>query len=139
MVVVFPLVPDTMAMRLPTSSLLSALGSSLSITLPRIEAPVPRPVSREAAPAKRPAYVAADRRAVEIDMALIGRGTGSRSSSLHRRSFPDSVVPIAEPAPGVSDGARTRDILDHNQVLYQLSYTHHASGPKTVRGPCCAA
>ena len=26
----------------------------------------------------------------------------------------------------MSDGARTRDILDHNQVLYQLSYTHHA-------------
>jgi hypothetical protein len=26
--------------------------------------------------------------------------------------------------PGVSDGSRTRDILDHNQVLYQLSYTH---------------
>ena len=24
----------------------------------------------------------------------------------------------------MSDGARTRDILDHNQVLYQLSYTH---------------
>ena len=63
-------------------------------------------------------------------MALIGRGTGSRSSSLHRRSFPDSVVPIV--APGVSDGARTRDILDHNQVLYQLSYTHHASGPNAV-------
>jgi hypothetical protein len=32
-------------------------------------------------------------------------------------------------APGVSDGTRTRDVLDHNQVLYQLSYTHHASGP----------
>ena len=29
-------------------------------------------------------------------------------------------------ASGVSDGIRTRDILDHNQVLYQLSYTHHA-------------
>jgi hypothetical protein len=28
--------------------------------------------------------------------------------------------------PWVSDGTRTRDILDHNQVLYQLSYTHHA-------------
>ncbi len=28
---------------------------------------------------------------------------------------------------GVSNGARTRDILDHNQVLYQLSYTHHAT------------
>lgn len=25
----------------------------------------------------------------------------------------------------MSDGTRTRDILDHNQVLYQLSYTHH--------------
>ena len=25
----------------------------------------------------------------------------------------------------MSDGARTRDILDHNQVLYQLSYAHH--------------
>ncbi len=30
---------------------------------------------------------------------------------------------------GVSDGARTRDILDHNQVLYQLSYIHHARQP----------
>lgn len=29
---------------------------------------------------------------------------------------------------GVDDGARTRDPLDHNQVLYQLSYNHHASG-----------
>ncbi len=26
---------------------------------------------------------------------------------------------------GVSDGIRTRGHLDHNQVLYQLSYTHH--------------
>jgi trans-aconitate methyltransferase len=34
---------------------------------------------------------------VEIDMALIGCGTGSRSSSLHRRSFPDSVVPVGLP------------------------------------------
>ena len=25
----------------------------------------------------------------------------------------------------MSDGTRTRDILDHNQVLYHLSYTHH--------------
>jgi hypothetical protein len=25
----------------------------------------------------------------------------------------------------VSDGIRTRDIWDHNPVLYQLSYTHH--------------
>ena len=27
----------------------------------------------------------------------------------------------------VSDGTRTRDHLDHNQVLYQLSYTHHVA------------
>ena len=25
---------------------------------------------------------------------------------------------------GVSDGTRTRDRLDHNQELYQLSYAH---------------
>ena len=25
----------------------------------------------------------------------------------------------------MSDGTRTRGHLDHNQVLYQLSYTHH--------------
>jgi hypothetical protein len=27
---------------------------------------------------------------------------------------------------GVSDGIRTRDRLDHNQELYQLSYAHRA-------------
>ena len=27
---------------------------------------------------------------------------------------------------GVIDGTRTRDIPDHNRVLYQLSYDHHA-------------
>lgn len=32
---------------------------------------------------------------------------------------------VEPPVSWVSDGARTRDILDHNQVLYQLSYTHH--------------
>ncbi len=34
---------------------------------------------------------------------------------------------------GVSDGTRTRGILDHNQVLYQLSYTHHATAPTALR------
>ncbi len=28
----------------------------------------------------------------------------------------------------VSDGTRTRDHLDHNQELYQLSYAHQGSG-----------
>jgi hypothetical protein len=32
----------------------------------------------------------------------------------------------------VSNGTRTRDILDHNQVLYQLSYTHH---DRSLSGP----
>jgi hypothetical protein len=27
----------------------------------------------------------------------------------------------------VSDGTRTRDRLDHNQELYQLSYAHRAT------------
>lgn len=34
---------------------------------------------------------------------------------------------------GVSNGTRTRDPLDHNQVLYQLSYTHHVPGARATR------
>ncbi len=33
----------------------------------------------------------------------------------------------------MSDGTRTRGHLDHNQVLYQLSYTHHARSKPTGR------
>ena len=51
----------------------------------------------------------------------------SRSSNLR-----DDRSPIRRSYPWVSDGTRTRDVLDHNQVLYQLSYTHHANGPKIV-------
>ena len=32
----------------------------------------------------------------------------------------------------MSDGFRTRDLLDHNQVLYQLSYAHHLRGNLVV-------
>jgi hypothetical protein len=35
---------------------------------------------------------------------------------------------------GVSDGGRTRDNRDHNPVLYQLSYAHHAVQPPSLRG-----
>jgi hypothetical protein len=35
---------------------------------------------------------------------------------------------------GVSDGARTRDRLDHNQELYQLSYAHHGISHRSVAG-----
>ena len=31
-----------------------------------------------------------------------------------------------QPSVKVSDGTRTRDRLDHNQELYQLSYAHQA-------------
>ena len=34
------------------------------------------------------------------------------------------VFPVLSLKIGVSNGTRTRDVLDHNQVLYQLSYTH---------------
>jgi hypothetical protein len=37
----------------------------------------------------------------------------------------------------VSDGTRTRDVLDHNQVLYQLSYTHHAPDSEPGSDPTC--
>jgi hypothetical protein len=36
----------------------------------------------------------------------------------------------------VSDGIRTRGHLDHNQVLYQLSYTHHAAPTRAQRNEC---
>jgi hypothetical protein len=39
----------------------------------------------------------------------------------------------------VSDGTRTRDRLDHNQELYQLSYAHQAETSLAVRaGPDAA-
>ena len=37
----------------------------------------------------------------------------------HRQAFVSGLR-------GVSDGTRTRDRLDHNQELYQLSYAHRA-------------
>ena len=91
--VVLPLVPDTTAIRLPARSLLNALGSSLSITLPRIEAPVPRRATREATPTTRPAIVAAVRRAFDIGMALagVGRAVGHRTSA--------TIVPRYVPFP----------------------------------------
>ncbi len=32
----------------------------------------------------------------------------------------------------MSDGTRTRDRLDHNQELYQLSYAHHGSEDRSL-------
>jgi hypothetical protein len=39
---------------------------------------------------------------------------------------------------GVSDGTRTRDSLDHNQGLYQLSYTHHSTPALKLPAPSCS-
>jgi hypothetical protein len=39
----------------------------------------------------------------------------------------------------VSDGTRTRDRLDHNQELYQLSYAHQAESSLAVRAAPDAA
>jgi hypothetical protein len=46
---------------------------------------------------------------------------------LGERNWPNRrAVRPGEERNGVSDGNRTRDNRDHNPVLYQLSYTHHA-------------
>lgn len=44
-------------------------------------------------------------------------GNPDQGWSLGRQFTPDPS--------GVADGTRTRDVLDHNQVLYQLNYSHH--------------
>lgn len=53
------------------------------------------------------------------------------------RSAGDPLPRVTGRLRRVSDGTRTRDILDHNQVLYHLSYTHHdrcsSSGSPTGR------
>ena len=33
----------------------------------------------------------------------------------------------------VTNGGRTHDTLNHNQVLYQLSYSHHVSSQDRIR------
>lgn len=38
------------------------------------------------------------------------------------------------PTDGVDNGARTRDLLDHNQALYQLSYIHQETAPPVRTG-----
>ena len=57
------------------------------------------------------------------------RGDDSQPE-VDRRSNPMLIIDGRSPcrpkrSDGVDDETRTRDILDHNQVLYQLSYTHH--------------
>ena len=39
----------------------------------------------------------------------------------------------------MSDGTRTRDIQDHNLVLYQLNYAHHCMRPQNLFGLCISS
>lgn len=48
--------------------------------------------------------------------------TGTISQNSDEARIPSGSGPRSS---GVADGTRTRDILDHNQVLYQLNYSHH--------------
>ena len=38
----------------------------------------------------------------------------------------NKTLPRTEGFTGVANAARTRDLLNHNQMLYQLSYGHHS-------------
>ena len=55
-------------------------------------------------------------------------GTGARTNKAYKSRLGDlrnEKGPLRRAFPGgVSDGTRTRDHLDHNQELYQLSYAH---------------
>ena len=39
----------------------------------------------------------------------------------------NKTLPRTEGFTGVANAARTRDLLNHNQMLYQLSYGHHSA------------
>jgi hypothetical protein len=59
----------------------------------------------------------------------ISRFSGPFSQRCNKVASPAGEVDPSGPkqilTSGVSDGTRTRDIQDHNLVLYQLNYTHH--------------
>jgi hypothetical protein len=56
----------------------------------------------------------------------------------HASGIGSQVSRGPHPDLGVSDGTRTRDTLDHNQVLYQLSYTHHSAPTFKLPAPSCS-
>ena len=82
------------------------LRTSVAVPVPIVVAEIP-PVARQDAPPARPlmTMTTVDAPTIERDMFL-------------RRHFVR-----------VSDGTRTRDRLDHNQELYQLSYAHQGGRP----------
>src|SRR5256885_14044114 len=69
---------------------------------------------------------------------LLGRLTNRRRErNIRRHHAPKrqrapGETPKARSLRGVSDGTRTRDHLDHNQELYQLSYAHRVGTQSTA-------
>lgn len=51
-----------------------------------------------------------------------------RGGSQQERGIQGKTKPFRERKgfTGVANAARTRDLLNHNQMLYQLSYGHHS-------------
>ena len=63
-------------------------------------------------------------------VATVGDYAGHENSFVQSIRDDTSILQQKAPTPkrrgiGVADGTRTRDVLDHNQVLYQLNYSHH--------------
>ena len=70
-------------------------------------------------------------------VATVGDHAGHQNSFVQSIRDETSILQQKAPTPkrrgiGVADGTRTRDVLDHNQVLYQLNYSHHRVAVKVT-------
>src|SRR5258708_14801821 len=93
--------------------------------------PQPATARIKASAASAPAIARKPGRTGRLRISLWPRvGTGRTVS----QRDPVQIKGRAKRAARVSEGTRTPDRLDHNQELYQLSYAHHASGPKSSDG-----
>src|SRR5258707_6882477 len=93
--------------------------------------PQPATARIKASAASAPAIARKPGRTGRLRISLWPRvGTGRTVS----QRDPVQIKGRAQRAARVSEGTRTPDRLDHNQELYQLSYAHHASGPKSSVG-----
>lgn len=63
-------------------------------------------------------------------------GGGAPGAQAHQRKREGPRSEDRGPSLRVSNGTRTRDILDHNQVLYQLSYTHRVRSFRPAEKKC---
>jgi hypothetical protein len=56
---------------------------------------------------------------------IANSGADHDASENGLRLIREKASPVISSEERVAEGTRTPDILDHNQVLYQLSYSHH--------------